>query len=90
MHEGVALRVDDHLDRVDRALDDIAAGGGDKKVSARDASVGGSVAVSSVATAAPATSPLDSRFAALSKPQEAFSPPPDNAPGPFFPPPRAS
>ena len=87
MHAGVARLVDDHLDRVDRALDDIAAGRGDKKVSARDASVGGSVAVSSVATAAPATSPLDSRFAALAKPQEAFSPPPDNAPGPFFPPP---
>ena len=40
MHEGVALRVDDHLDRVDRALDDIAAG---EVLAHRTASVGGSV-----------------------------------------------
>ena len=85
MHEGVALRVDDHLDRVDRALDDIAAGRGAGAPNA--ASVGGSVTVSSVATAAP-TSTRSERFeAGLAKPQDAFSPPPDNAPGPFFPPP---
>jgi len=87
MHEGVALRVDDHLDRVDRALDDIAAGRGTG--APNTASVGGSVAVSSVATAAPTSTRSEpSRFAAgLAKPQDAFSPPPDNAPGQFFPPP---
>ena len=96
MHEGVATRVDDHLDRVDRALDDIAAGRGTGCTGAPNtASVGGSVAVSSVssfATAAPTSTSTrweePSRFAAgLAKPQDAFSPPPDNAPGRFFPPP---
>ena len=88
MHEGVALRVDDHLDRVDRALDDIAAGRGAGAPNA--ASVGGSVTVSSVATAAPTSTPserFEAGLAIANKPQDAFSPPPDNAPGPFFPPP---
>ena len=86
MHAGVARLADDHLDRVDRALDDVAVGRGVD--TARAASVGGNVAVSSTATAAPTATPSEpERFAALAKPQDAFSPPPDNAPGPFFPPP---
>ena len=87
MHAGVARCVDDHLDRVDRALDDIAAG---RCVgTANAASVGGSVAVASVATAATnaPTTHSSERFASLAKPQDFFSPKPDNAPGPFFPPP---
>ena len=86
MHAGVARCVDDHLDRVDRALDDIAAGRG--VGTAKAASVGGSVAVASVATAATTTTTHSSeRFASLAKPQDFFSPKPDNTPGPFFPPP---
>ena len=79
--------MDDHLDRVDRALDDIAAGRGVSTANA--ASVGGSVAVASVATAATnaPTTHSSERFASLAKPQDFFSPKPDNAPGPFFPPP---
>jgi exosome complex exonuclease RRP6 len=44
--------------------------------------------VATAATAsAPTTTHSSERFASLAKPQDFFSPKPDNAPGPFFPPP---
>ena len=85
LHAGVVAALDDHLDRVDRSLDDIAAGRGDQT------NLGsGSVPVAAVGkqstTSATTTRGTTEDANVFTRPQDFFTPRVDNSDTPYHPP----